>query len=95
MPSRQERLTQNQKTVRGANERLEEAVEARVDGRGTVPFLCECADIDCTDRIEMTTSDYTAAHIDRHMYVLVAGHATVDGEEMVDDLGGYLVMRKN
>lgn len=94
MPSRQERLTQNQKTVRAANERLENAVEARVDGRGTVPFLCECADIECTDRVEMTTSDYTAAHIDRHMYVIVAGHATVDGEEMVDREDGYAVMRK-
>jgi hypothetical protein len=95
MTSREERLAENQRIFRAANERLEVSVEARVDGRAPVPFLCECADIECLGRIEMTTGDYDAAHVDRDTYIILPGHPTIDGEEVVEDgLDGYLIVRK-
>ena len=96
MPSRHERLEQNQKTFRGANDRLEDAVEENaLDGVRPVPFLCECADIECRGRIEITTGDYDAAHIDSDHYIILPGHRTIDGEEMVEDNLTYLVVDKN
>jgi hypothetical protein len=96
MLTRQERLAQNQKMVSDANERLEDAVEQNgFDGVRPVPFLCECADIDCRGTIEITTGDYDAAHIDRDHYVILPGHPTIDGEEIVEDNLTYLVADKN
>jgi hypothetical protein len=95
MASRHERLAENQRLFRDANERFEELIEARVDGRGPVPFLCECADLDCRGRIELTTSDYDAAHLEARQYVIVPGHSTIEGEEVVEDNGDYLVVRKD
>lgn len=96
MPSRHERLEQNQKMFRAANGRFEDAVEENaLDGVRPVPFLCECADIECRGRIEITTSDYDAAHIDPDHYVILRGHLTIDGEEIVEDNMTYLVADKN
>ena len=96
MPSRHERLEQNQRMFRDANERFEQVVEQNaLDGERTVPFLCECADLDCLGRIEITTSDYDAAHVNSDHYVILRGHPTIDGEEMVEDNVSYLVVEKN
>lgn len=81
---------------RDANERFEDALEENaLDGVRPVPFLCECADSDCLDRIEITTRDYDAAHIDSDHYVILPGHPTIDGEEMVEDNVSYLVVEKH
>ena len=96
MLSRHERLEQNQKMFRDANERFEDAVEQNgLDGVRPVPFLCECADSDCRGRIEITTGDYDAAHIDSDHYVILPGHRTIAGEEIVEDNVTYLVADKN
>ena len=96
MPSRHERLEQNQKMFRDANGRLEVAVEENaLDGVRPVPFLCECADVDCRGRVEITTGDYDAAHIDPDQYVILPGHPTIDGEEIVEDNVTYLVVEKD
>jgi hypothetical protein len=74
---------------RDANERF------ALDGVRPVPFLCECADIECRGRIEITTGNYDAAHINRDHYVILPGHPTIDGEEIVEDNLTYLVADKN
>jgi hypothetical protein len=94
--SRHERLEQNQKMFRAANGRFEDAVEENsLDGVRPVPFLCECADIECRGSIEITTADYDAAHIDSDYYVILPGHPTIDGEETVEDKVVYLVVEKS
>jgi hypothetical protein len=96
VPSRHERLEQNQKMFRAANGRFEDAVEANaLDGVRPVPFLCECADVECRGRIEITTGDYDAAHTNPDYYVILPGHRTIAGEEIVEDNVTYLVADKN
>lgn len=96
MPSRHERLEHNQRMFRDANGRFEDVVEQNgFDGVRPVPFLCECADIECRGRIEITTGDYDAAHIDSNHYVVLPGHLTIAGEEIVEDNVSYLVAEKD
>ena len=96
MPSRHERLEHNQRMFRDANGRFESAIEENaLDGVRPVPFLCECADIECRGRIEITTGDYDAAHIDSDHYVILPGHPTIDGEEIVEDNVTYFVVNKD
>ena len=96
MASRHERLEQNQRDFRDANGRFEDVVEENAfDGVRPVPFLCECADVECRGRIEITTGAYDAAHIDSDHYVILPGHLTIDGEEIVEDNVTYLVVDKD
>ena len=82
---------------RAGNERLQQVADPQFDGRVPLPFLCECADVECLGRIELTTNDYAAIHLDRHQYVILPGHATIEGEEIVEEdaAGGYFVVSKN
>jgi hypothetical protein len=90
-----ETLRQTQDAVRRANDRFRNvAIAAAWDGQTMLPFLCECADPDCLGRVDMTTADYADVHVDVDKYVIVRGHETADGERVVDDRDGFLVMLK-
>jgi hypothetical protein len=93
--TRDERLVENQHAFRSANERLQSAIDGQISGAVTVPFLCECADLRCRGRVEMTTNDYETVHILRNQYVILPGHAMSKGEIIVaEDSDGYLVVQK-
>jgi hypothetical protein len=94
MASREERLAQNQREFRLANEKLELlSAELATDGQ-LVAFLCECADDRCLGRIEITSSRYGDAHVDPRHYVVLPGHPRVEREETVEDHDFYEVVRK-
>ena len=94
MLSRDERLVENQREFRYANERLDELVAQRSDRRALVPFFCECADERCLARIEMTVEDYEAAHMHSDYYIVLMGHPRTEGEELIEDKGSYQVLEK-
>jgi hypothetical protein len=84
----------SQEASRSANERFRSAVTALALADGLVPFLCECADWDCLGRIEMTLADYAAVHDDREVFVIMLGHATVDGERPLETRELFEIVRK-
>jgi hypothetical protein len=85
---------QTQDAVRHVNDRFRVAALAQQWGKGSVPFLCECADPDCVDRIEMTTHDYAATHVARDSYVVVRDHLLAEGERVIEDRGAFVVTSK-
>ena len=93
MASRVEGLAENQRTFRRANERIEELADDRSDGH-RFPFLCECADKSCLGRIELTSPDYYAIHLDRSHYVILDGHLTITGERLVEQVDGFQIVQK-
>lgn len=95
MASRHDTLVENQKGFRHANERLQDVVRdaVGVDGR-SVPFLCECAQETCHGRIEATVEEYEDAHFNRDDYFILRGHTRVTGEEIIAEIDGYEVVRK-
>lgn len=69
----QERIARNDATFREANERIAAAAtEMSLDGEA--PFLCECADPQCTDLVRLDLDRY--AEIRRHprRFFVVPGH---------------------
>ncbi len=72
-------IARNDAIFRDANERIEafaEAVEAKE--HGPLPFLCECADLTCTEIITLTGSEYEALRRDPRRFATVPGH---EGDE--------------
>ena len=93
MSSRHTRKEQNQRMFRAANERMQELI-AGVPYGTLIPFLCECADGECLGRIHIDASDYEGIHIDRDLYIVLRGHPTIDGEEVVGHEDGYDIVSK-
>jgi hypothetical protein len=84
MSGRQERQELNQRMFRAANERMQqiiEGLEGQVPYGTVIPFLCEC-------------SDYMGNHIDRDLYIVLRGHPTIDGANVVEQDDGYDIVSK-
>jgi hypothetical protein len=90
---RDTRREENQKMFRHGNESLHDAaVNARETS--TVPFLCECADVDCLGRVEVTTSQWEVVANEPNHYLMIAGHPRSEGEDAVGSIGEYEIARK-
>jgi hypothetical protein len=91
---REARLADNQALFRMANERLEERVEEYGSG-DSIPFLCECADVTCLGRIDLTLSAYREVRATPSRFVILPGHAMTKGERVVADRTGFQIVEKD
>ena len=78
---RAERVALNEVTFRRANEMIEErAEELAVTGR--VPFVCECGDASCLERVELSLAEYEAVREGARSFLVAPGHA-ITGDRTV------------
>jgi hypothetical protein len=84
------RRARNEVLFREINERLHD-----LNGSfGTNEWLCECSDLDCVGRIELTDDEYEAVRRHGARFVLLAGHEQLDIERVVARHTGYVVAEK-
>lgn len=92
-----ERIGRNDSAFRDANEQ----VRARANEHLTavdqlVPFLCECADEDCTTIIQLTLVEYEDVRTDSRQFLNVIGHERAEGPiEIISKNHNHLVVRKS
>jgi hypothetical protein len=83
---------------RDANEIIRRrAATLELGGPERVPFLCECADPECTDVIRLRIEDYEAVRANSHTFAIVPGHEAAESETVVDvgpDNDGVSVVAK-
>ena len=89
-----EKVARNDATFRRANERIEDS--ARANALEPVPFLCECADIHCTEVVRLTIAEYEHVRESGRHFLNVAGHQSAAGPHgrVVEDHGGWVVVEK-
>ena len=87
-------MVQNQELFRHSNERLHERIAAIAQDGQRIPFLCECADGGCTGRVNITLEEYGDVRDDRAHYLIVPGHLTIEGEDVVSKNDRYAVVEK-
>ena len=92
MATRAERLVENEEAFRAANERLSDALDGT--SVGLVPFLCECADDTCLDRVELDMDAYREIRSNSSHFFRLPGHLDAPGERLVEHRSGYDVMEK-
>jgi hypothetical protein len=92
MSDQEKRLALNEAMFREINERLESQLPADRDNR--LSILCECADPDCTQRIELTPDEYKSARAQPRLFILVPGHEQIDIEDVVSRTDRYEIVRK-
>ena len=91
-----ERAARNDAVFREANERIDAFVES-VDGMGEepLPFLCECADVTCTEIIKLTRAEYETLRRDPLRFAIVHGHeGDDDWARVVDENERYAIVEK-
>ena len=88
------RIAMNQARFREANEEIEP--RAIVAGVEMVPFICECADPDCTKIIRAATREYEAVRADPELFLNAPGHEAHSGQyaEVVSENERFVVTRK-
>jgi hypothetical protein len=77
---------------RDVNERIAESAQ-RFDAAST-QFVCECADPNCTHRVEATLAEYEGVRADGATFMLAPGHAHNDIERVVEDRGRFHIVEK-
>jgi hypothetical protein len=95
MADRAERLARNEDYVRDINESLREKhVHAPVVRSGPLPFVCECASMECTEAVELTMTEYRSVRQNARRFVVVPGHEVVDAEVVVETTDRFMVVEK-
>jgi hypothetical protein len=93
-------VTEQSRTARiGKNEALFREVNESI--RNVAPIeeamfevLCECGAKSCTEQFEIPIAEYESVRSDPALFVLVNGHQAPDVEDVVEDEGVFLVVRK-
>ena len=93
---RAEAIARNDATFRAANERVNDFASGLDVVEDTpLPFLCECADVRCTEIVRLTAAEYEAIRREPTRFATVPGH---EGDEesttVVDENERYAVVEK-
>jgi hypothetical protein len=83
----------NEALFREMNERVEERTH-ETSRSSELTIVCECADVDCTERITLSIAEYNAARDDGAQFLVAPGHETRDVEEIVTRNERFELVRK-
>jgi hypothetical protein len=85
----------NEALFRQVNEEIRGLDKAQGTGvDSTITVICECGDADCTERLELRTSEYERIRGDSLRYVIASGHELGDVEVVLERHDGWEVVRK-
>ena len=91
---RRERLLKNEQVFRDYNNRRV-AFERDADATDeVVPFVCECADPECIEGMELSIDDFMAAHSAPNRFAVKPGHVYPEGEQVLDTHDRFWVVEK-
>ena len=88
------RVGLNESIFRQVNEQIESLNHGFGADLPTLAVICECADGDCTERIELAISAYEQVRADPRRYIVVPGHVLPEFESIVAQADGYDVVEK-
>jgi hypothetical protein len=86
------RRARTEALFRDVNERIAESAH-RFEAEST-QFVCECADANCTHRLEVTLDEYEDVRSDGATFMLAPGHEHDDIERVIDRRGRFWVVEK-
>lgn len=89
------RLKENEVIFQQANRGVADFVKEDGGSDETViNFYCECANIDCRERIPMSISDYQRLHQSQRQFIALKGHEMPKIENIVSTHVGFSVVEK-
>jgi hypothetical protein len=96
--ARQERrLAKNETLFREVNERVAEIADGfagEPDGV-LLDFVCECGRAECTQRLQLSRSEYEAVRSEPTRFLVAPGHTVREIEDVVDRNERFTVVEKH
>jgi hypothetical protein len=92
MNEEEARIARTESVFRHVNERIAETSE-RFDS-GDAEFVCECADVDCHERIEAPLAEYEQVRAEPTTFLVAEGHEVPAYEHVRGRRRGYLIVQK-
>jgi hypothetical protein len=89
------RFAKNEALFRSVNDRLGE-ISAAFDlaGEGATEFVCECADVECNERLRVAFDTYARVRESPIRFIVAPGHEIPDVEVVVERHDGFHVVEK-
>jgi hypothetical protein len=84
------KAARNQSLWREVNERIRAVAETS----GNVEFLCECANIECTETITLSVAEYERIRSSPTRFPIIIGHEFPEVENVVEVSDGHAVVQK-
>jgi len=81
---------ENQALIRQVNERIEQ-IAGEV---ANFEFLCECANLDCIETVELSITEYESIRSSPDRFPVKPGHDFPEFERVIEENGGYVVVEK-
>jgi hypothetical protein len=95
MDAREERLAKNEIIFRDVNERIKDSADASLlRHERDLGFLCECSNVDCALRLQVTLDDYEKARRDPTHFIVALGHELPEIEDVVFLADGFQIVSK-
>ena len=98
METSEERVVRNEALFREINERVEDVAEGfDIRGEGDslrIEFVCECGNLGCIERIELTRGQYEAVRENPRRFAVVRGHEDQSISRIVEQHGEVAVVEK-
>jgi hypothetical protein len=91
---RERRAAQNQLLFRAVNEQIVEMTEKFRSDLSDLNLVCECWDTTCTGTVRVRLEDYKRLDRTGNMLIVLQGHEDLHVEDVVDQVDGYVVVRK-
>ena len=92
MDERSAKLAENETIFRAGNESIDKAAGDKLE---RAPFMCECGDEHCFERIELTPAAYEAVRAHPARFFVVPGHEDLTaGEVVVEQHERYALVEK-
>lgn len=92
----EERAVRTQLLHREVNERIRHVAGELFDlgARERLWIVCECLRLGCSERLELPADVYERVRASPTRFVVVAGHEDPQGERVVEEHPGYVVVEK-
>lgn len=91
--SRADRIALNEAAFRVANERMRAWEERHANGADE-SYFCECARMDCAEKVVLGADEYEHIRTDSRHFLVRPGHETPEVETVIERCGEYFVIEK-
>jgi hypothetical protein len=94
--SPEERIVENNRLFREANEHIRSRSSEFDDPVEQIPFLCECSEEGCATIVRLTSDEYQSIRDDPEMFFTADGHEDAEAPvgHVVARNDGYVVVKK-
>ncbi|HUQ23611.1 MAG TPA: hypothetical protein VM049_11430 [Gaiellaceae bacterium] len=89
------RLAQNEDFFRELNGKINDMAEAHGVDSHVYEFVCECSDIACIERVELTLAEYEHIRAVPTRFVVKKNHVVREIEHVVESVPDHLVIEKH